>query len=494
MVSVRSRFGWAITAACLGLCIRSAQALIVYQGKVVPAWPAEAEAPAAKVSAPAGQAAASPSASAVSAAAAAPHYYPHPSGAVWGLTLLVDFSDQSPAFTKEEINDWLNLKGFNRFSNQGSVRDYYAEASNGKVDFQNEVHGFYRAKNTKAYYEGGNGYQRAEELVAEILEHFDAEVDFSKFDNDKDGKVEAVSLVYAGSGVTFAQGLWPHAGSLNQKRDGVQLTRYMMTDLGKTFGLYVFCHECGHMLFGWPDLYGFGDYCLMGNRPNDINPVMINDFYRADQGWIGAVDIDKNTNAHYRARANDTLGYRFVNPARPQECFFWSNLKNQGRRAVLKGRGLMVLHFDKDIGANNPPKPLGLAVVQADGKRQLDTAQWPSPGSDALDYFSASNGAKFGATTVPAANWNNGTASGLNLYDIGSALDSMDFYVGTGAVAVQAPRPTRLPSAAFEAGREPSPGISVGADGARIRPARIGAKRAVRAVFPESRPPEGRLP
>jgi len=59
-----------------------------------------------------------------------------------------------------------------------------------------------------------SGYERAGELVTELLDHFDPEVDFSRFDNDKDGKVEAVSIVYAGSGVTFAQGLWPmRAGS-----------------------------------------------------------------------------------------------------------------------------------------------------------------------------------------------------------------------------------------------------------------------------------------
>ena len=192
--------------------------------------------------------------------------------------------------------------------------------------------------------------------------------------------MEAISIVYAGSGAAFAQGLWPRAGGLNQKRNGVQLTRYMMTDLGKTLGLYVFCHECGHMLFGWPDLYGFGDYCLMGNRASETNPVMINDFYRADQGWLDVVDIDKDASAYYRAAANSAVGYRFANPLRPQECFFWSNLKNQGRRAVLRGQGLLVLHFDKDIGGNNPPDPLSLAVVQADGKRDLDTATWPSPG------------------------------------------------------------------------------------------------------------------
>lgn len=406
-------------------------------------------------------------AAAKTGAAAPVHHYPHPAGTVLGLTLLVDFSDQAPAFTKEEVDEWLNLKGFNRFSCKGSVRDFYLDASNGKVDFQNRIFGFYRAKNPKSYYEGGSGYARAGELVSEMMEHFDPLVDFSQFDNDKDGRVEAVSIVYAGSGVTFAQGLWPHAGGLNQKRDGVQVPRYMMTDMGKSLALYVFAHECGHMIFGWPDLYGVGDYCIMANRASETNPVMINDFYRADQGWIDVVDIDKDMNAFFKAAANSTVGYRFVNPARPQECFFWSNIKNEGRRAVLKGQGLLMYHFDKDIGSNAPPKILSLAVVQADGKKQLDSTNWPAPGSDIKDYFSQTTGALFSSTTLPAAKWNNGAASGLILHDIGPLADTIGFYVGAGAVAL---RP-REPSIATPAGpAAAAPGPRFDARGAAVAP------------------------
>lgn len=425
-----SACSWIASAALL--FATAAHALMVHEGKIVSAWPDD----------PAGTAPL-PSRGSLGKAAAAPiNLYPHPAGEVWGLTLLVDFSDQASAITKPEIDEWLNLKGFNRYGCNGSVRDYFGDVSNGKVDFRNEIHGFYRAKNPKSYYEGGEGYARAAELLNEMLQNFDAEVDFSKFDNDKDGKVDAISIVYAGKGLTWGKGLWPHAGSLNQTRDGKQLTRYMMTDLGQSLSLYVFCHEIGHMLFGWPDLYGFGDYCLMGDRIQDANPVTINDCYRADQGWIETVDIAKADNAFHKSAANSSIGFRYVNPARPQESFFWSNLKNTGRRTGLKGRGLLILHFDKAIGRNEvTAKSLSLAVVQADGKKQLDTTNWPEPGSDALDYFSAATGAKFGAASAPASKWNDGSASGLEIYGIGAAADTMGFYVGTGLVGLAPSRP-----------------------------------------------------
>ncbi len=408
LIVLLGAFGW-----------QAAHALIVVDGRILPAWP---DTGSGSFSRPA-----------LAKASATPYLgqYPHPKGTVYGLTLVIDFSDQSPAFTKAQVENWLNTKGFQSGNVKGSVRDFYSEISNGQVDFVNEVYGIYRAKQTKAYYEGGSGYARAQELIQEVLTAFDGEIDFSKFDNDKDGKTEAISLLYAGRGLTWGQGLWPHAGALNQKRDGVTLSRYMMTDMGDSYSLYVFCHEVGHMLFGWPDLYGVGDYCLMGNRMNDANPVPVNDFFRADQGWIPLVDISAADNLALKALPNGA-GYRFLNPARSQECFFWSNIKNTGRYASLRGKGLLVWHFDKAIGSNDPPKTLCLGVVQADGRHDLDTTMWPSPGSDAKDFFGQGGKVEFSTLTLPAALWNDGKASGLRLHQIGVAQDSLPFAVGTG--------------------------------------------------------------
>src|SRR5437867_1672065 len=80
-----------------------ARAIIVYNGKIVPAWP---DLPSPAALSAGGPGAARPLAS---AAAAPIHYYQHPAGTVWGLTLLVDFSDTPPAFTKDEVDAWLNL-------------------------------------------------------------------------------------------------------------------------------------------------------------------------------------------------------------------------------------------------------------------------------------------------------------------------------------------------------------------------------------------------
>lgn len=407
-----------LLAAAGSSFIARAEATIVWEGKEVAAWP-DLPSPSAV-----------PKNGAQFAQENAP-LFPHPSGVVHGLTILVDFSDQAAAYTKADVDAWLNQEGFTGFGLKGSVRDYYLGQSMGKVDYQNEVHGFYRAKNPKSYYQGGTGYERADELWDEVVAALDAEVDYSKFDNDGDGKTEAISLLYAGDEGTFGKGLWPHAGGSNSQRDGVRLARYMMTAMNNKPTNYVFAHESGHMLFGWPDLYGVGDYCIMANRGSDTNPVGINDMFRADQGWIATVDIDATTNARL-ASTPDGAAYRFVNPARPSEYFLWSNLQNQQEWVSIDGAGLLVWHFDDGINGNNPPEPLQLAVVQAGGSRQLGATTWPSPGSAATDLFAKGGKAELSPQTQPSTNWNNGSASGLRVYDISAPGVTMEFSVGTG--------------------------------------------------------------
>jgi M6 family metalloprotease-like protein/MYXO-CTERM domain-containing protein len=424
-VDGRSRSTVVASLLALAALSRSApsQATIVWEGKEVSAWP---DLPAA---------AAAPAASGAQLAQLSTQLFPHPSGLVRGLTILVDFSDQAAAYTKTDVMGWLNETGFDGFGLSGSVRDYYFGQSNGKVDYQNEVHGFYRAKKPKSYYQGGTSYERADELWTEVIAALDAEIDFSGFDNDGDGKTEAISLLYAGSEGTFGKGLWPHASGSSEQRDGVRLNRYMMTAMNNKPTNYVFSHESGHMLFGWPDLYGVGDYCIMANRGSDTNPVGINDVFRADQGWIELVDVDATTNARLSSTP-DAAVYRLLNPARPTEYFLWSNLVNQNEWAPIAAGGLLVWHFDGSINGNNPPEPLQLAVVQAGGTRQLSATTWPSPGSAAADVFKQGGNAELAAKTTPNSNWNNGSASGLRVYDISASGAVMQFSVGTGPLPI----------------------------------------------------------
>lgn len=431
---------------------------IVWNGKRVDAWPPEA------IAAPGGTVLSAARAMATNASAG---HYSSPKGKVYGLTLLVDFSDSPAPFSKDEISDWLNKPGFDRDGCEGSVRDYYLDVSNGQVDFTNEVFGWYRAKYPKSHYEEGTDYSGASELVQELLAHFDPLVDFSRYDNDKNGTTEALSIVYAGPGLTWGQGLWPHSGWVGKTLDKTKVDRYQMSDQPGKFSLYVFVHECGHMVFGWPDLYWYGDYCTMGNRANDLNPVAINDFFRADQGWIPFVDVAALDTGVVSTLPGEKV-YRYKNPARPaDEGFAWSYLKNANRSSVIKGSGLLLHHYDFSLGGNSSASKLGLRVVQADGKEELQASQWPSKSNDPADLFQSGTTNHFDDGGFASARWYDGTTSGLVFSNAGQAGTSLSFRLGPPlpspqASAILEAEKAQVVSAELRSGTDASAGGYVG--------------------------------
>ena len=360
-------------------------------------------------------------------------HYAAPKGKIYSLTLLVDFSDKPAPVTVKEVEEWLNKEGFNKDGCNGSVRDYYLDVSNGQLDITNEVFGWYRAKHPKSWYENLKDYTGSDSLMKEVFAYFDPQIDFSRYDNDKDGTTEAINIVYAGAGETWGQGLWPHSGWSNEKRDGVRLTHHQMTDMPGKFSIYVFVHESGHMIFGWPDLYWYGDYCTMGNRANDLNPVAINDFYRADQGWIPFVDVTSEDVSLETTKPNEVC-YRYKNPARPEkEGLVWSYVRNSGRDKVIKGSGLLMQHYDFSIEGNSAADKLTLRIVHANaaGKSNDNVKdQWPNPGSDANAFFKSGTYSEFSDDKYPAIRWYNGSKTGLKITDIGTPGETMQFCIG----------------------------------------------------------------
>ena len=425
---------------------------IVYQGKRVESWPEEVRPRFnSNVEGPSFLLARTPVTQNKS-------HYAAPKGKIYSLTLLVDFSDKPAPVTVKEVEEWLNKEGFNKDGCNGSVRDYYLDVSNGQLDLTNEVFGWYRAKHPKSWYENLKDYTGSDSLMKEVFNYFDPLVDFSRYDNDKDGTTEAINIVYAGAGQTWGQGLWPHSGWSNERRDGVKLTHHQMTDMPGKFSIYVFVHESGHMIFGWPDLYWYGDYCTMGNRANDLNPVAINDFYRADQGWIPFVDVTSNdisnTTSLETTKPNEVC-YRYKNPARPdKEGLVWSYVRNTGRNQVLKGSGLLMQHYDFSIEGNSASDKLGLRIVHASAAGKSNdnvTDQWPNPGSTANTFFKSGTYSEISDDKYPAIRWYNGSKTGLKITDIGTPGESLTFCLGEKCTAQESSSSTGMVSSSSSA-------------------------------------------
>jgi len=178
-------------------------------------------------------------------------------GEVVGITLLIDFSDDPGTILPATVDDYCNLPGYGGWGNNGSVRDYFYEVSDGNLEYTNFVPtAYFRAPEPKSYYtDPGAPYgQRARQMIQDALEDLDdSGFDFSQYDADNNGIIDAVNCFYAGGRWNqWGEGLWPHAGWITFCADGVCTQRYQVTDMGdlKLGGRALRVHEGRRRLGG----------------------------------------------------------------------------------------------------------------------------------------------------------------------------------------------------------------------------------------------------
>ncbi|WP_406202009.1 M6 family metalloprotease domain-containing protein [Streptomyces europaeiscabiei] len=185
--------------------------------------------------------------------------------------------------TVDDVSALLNSPNFTANGNRCSVKEYFRTMSTGRLRFTNTVVGPLRMSRPRLAY----GLKRNRgKLVPEALQAaVDAGVDFSRFDSLGRGVVDSVCIIYAGR-TEFLEDLWPHNSRFPSEIDGVRTDFYTATSIGDTaadLSIGTFCHESGHLLCRFPDLYdygtieregddftsaGMGTYCAMaGGQP-----------------------------------------------------------------------------------------------------------------------------------------------------------------------------------------------------------------------------------
>lgn len=358
-----------------------------------------------------------------------------------GLCLLIAFPDRAGTISHDEVANFCNQAGYANFGNNGSVSDYYWQVSGGKLRYTNVVAPYYTAQHPESYYTDPNiPYgQRARELITEALTKLKADgFDFSQLSTDSNGYVYALNVFYAGPTMNnWAEGLWPHSSGLADAfvaSATKKISDYQITDMGNQLTLRTFCHENGHMVCDFPDLYdygyesyGGGNYCLMAYGASEVNPVQVCGFLKREAGW-GARETVITPGMKYQVAAttNDLLTYPKAGTA--TEYFVVENREQAGRDAALPVAGLTIWHVD-ETGSNNNEQMTAAshyecALEQADGK--FDLEHKVNPG-DANDLFGAPNHTAFGSATMPNSKWWDGTDSGLEITDISAPGMTMTF-------------------------------------------------------------------
>lgn len=366
---------------------------------------------------------------------------------VKGLTILVDFPGTKSDISQSDINDFFNKTGYRGFNNNGSVRDYYYDVSGGKVTYTNTLIGFYTAKHPKSYYddiyEQTGSYAKSDELAEETFQWLKTSGNnLSSLTTDSKGYLKAVNILYAGTpDAGWAKGLWPHQ-SWYPKSDnfnGVKIQKYEMSNIGRDLSLYTICHESGHMIYGYPDLYdydgdsqGTGTYSLMSTVANEKNPTPPDPYCRnIISRWNLPMNLNEyNAGTTFKAVADkngNSYSYKWSGN-QSKEYFLIENIQRIGRYADVPDAGLAIWHIDEN--GNNSKNEMTsnshylVSLEQADGNYDLERNR---NGGNRGDLFRGGYKDSFTSNTTPDSKWWNKSVSGLEISQIGNLGNEMTF-------------------------------------------------------------------
>ncbi len=368
-------------------------------------------------------------------------------GAVRGLTILVEFQDVRTTVTQADVSDMLNSPNYTRNGNFSSAREYFRTVSTGKLDYSNDVVGPFRLSQNRSFYINNL-------LVKEALDLAVASgVNLANYDSRHEGVLDALNIMYAGQ-TQYEGELWPHNSVIDLRYGAISTNLYLLTSAGRSsadLSIGTFCHENGHLLCRFPDMYdygavnregdgvqsaGIGSYCLMGSG-NHLNsgrtPAPVSAYLRDLVGWCNN-EIILNTTPEVMAVHGDYDTVLKFRTNAPNEYFIVENRSKIGLDQHLPASGLAVYHCDT-LGSNEFQQGTGqrhyqCALLQADGNTDLEHNVNQGDGTD---LFSAVNGVALSHTTSPSTRLWSGADSGLVISDVDVPDVRIGFRVGATA-------------------------------------------------------------
>lgn len=371
-------------------------------------------------------------------------------GEVKGLTILVNFQDVSSTVTRADVEELLNGENYTRNGTICSAREYFLRVSSDKLDYTNVVVGPYMLSRNRQFYVNNL-------LVEEALQLAVGDgLDLEQFDSRNENIVDALNILYAGR-TQYNGDLWPHNHHIDLRFGATRTDLYLLTSLGRTaadLSIGTFCHENGHLLCRFPDMYdygerdgdnvvsaGIGNYCLMGSGNHldfGRSPSPVCSYLRDLAGWCDN-EIDLVTAGPYEAehgQYNTVMKYRTT---KPNEYFLVENRSKMGLDRGSAASGLAVYHCDflgsNELQQGSATAHYQCALLQADGHRDLELNANQGDGSD---LFGETGGVALSSESTPHSREWDGRDSGLVISSIGQPGQTVSFTVGQGAPALTA--------------------------------------------------------
>jgi M6 family metalloprotease-like protein len=367
------------------------------------------------------------------------------SGSVRGLTILVTFQDVGSTVTRQDVDEMLNGTNYTTNGNICSVREYFQRVSSGKLDYTNVVVGPYKLSRNRQFY-----VQNL--LVEEALQLAVADgLNLKQFDSRNENVVDALNILYAGQ-TQYNGELWPHNWHIDLNFGGVRTDLYLLTSMGRTaadLSIGTFCHENGHLLCRFPDMYDYGErdgdnalsagigmYCLMG-AGNHLDfgrsPSPVCSYLRDLAGWCDN-EIDLKTAGQQSAAHGDYNTVLKHRSSKPNEYFLVENRSKMDLDRALPASGLAVYHCDilgsNELQQGTAAKHYQCALLQADGHRDLEMNVNQGDGTD---LFGRIAGVALSAESSPHSREWDGRDSGLVISDISDPGQTITFKAGQSA-------------------------------------------------------------
>lgn len=381
------------------------------------------------------------------------------------LVLLVEFTDKKNSTTPQVFNNLL-------FNSQYSFKNYYLEVSWNQLTIDGYVNDeWLEASNNRSNYVDTtfvNGhFVKAQTLVEEALNIAKNENKLNFSDYAKDGEIELLIVVYAGSGMDTklnAKYIRPHTDKLFNPVEvapGIWARNYSIIPELPSDDVGVFCHEIGHQL-GLPDLYkeGYspivGGWCLMGvgdHNNGGRTPAHLSAWCKIHLGWTNPTVIDGSIKSQNLTAVNDSnpenkIYKVLVDGSNGREYFLVENRQQSGFDVGLPASGLLIWHINENnciySAPNYDPENFFLTLEQSDGNEELKEnmlvveklegvtlAQKDLTGDNGDPYPGVTNNTIFDDNSNPPSRTNKNTPSGVVINSISNADQLMTANMGT---------------------------------------------------------------
>lgn len=343
-----------------------------------------------------------------------PIHYTPVTGTPNFLVILVSFADIAFDSTNATtMQNQISQSNYTANGVTGSVRDYFYDNSMGTLNANFTVVGPYTLSHNQAYYGAEIGSEhdiRPLEMITEACSLANNDINFANFDNDNNGYIDMIHVVYAGRGESNGGGtnaIWPHSWTIpnSPNYDGVYAYKYSCSnELNSTNtvdGIGTICHEMGHVL-GLPDFYDTDyeesggeavhlstwDLMASGNYNNfSKTPPYLSALERQMLGWLNPIvlpiNITESFSVHTLPAISDSnKAYKIT--LSENEFFMIEHRNKKKWDSYTPAKGMLVFHGDNNLinpwitsGINRinvNPNDRGYFIIPAYGNQVNSTA------------------------------------------------------------------------------------------------------------------------